>query len=358
MLAGRKDLDDVVAHRRARSAPATASTACSRGSGRHGRRTGRGPTAARRSRHDGVYADDLDFLATPSSRSSTTPGAPPADGGVAWREHRQPRRSSSSCRRADLRQRLEVLPQSYLAERKVTERLQLATSTAARQAGARRRRARRVDVARGPRPTTSARCTRSRLGQRPRAGVAGPQRGLRRRAATSTQPDASCCTAPSRTSAARWSPRRTSSCGSPTRPTPTSRCRSRSTTLREALDGDRASAGALINPGPLADADGLDALRRARRRAGRAHDARWRRSTRPQQTRARPGRARGRRASSDWDARGRRADPALEIKRRGASRVERGAAMVARRCCPTSSSVRPLLVVVPPDAGTTPEGRP
>ena len=39
-------------------------------------------------------------------------------------------RSSSWCRRADLRQRLEVLPQTYLAERKVIERFKLVTSKA------------------------------------------------------------------------------------------------------------------------------------------------------------------------------------------------------------------------------------
>ena len=73
--------------------------------------------------------------------------------------------SSSSSRPRDLRQRLEVLPQSYLNERKVTERLRLARPRRAASRQLLEARVERPSRRRcGPRRTTSARCTRASTG--------------------------------------------------------------------------------------------------------------------------------------------------------------------------------------------------
>jgi hypothetical protein len=58
-----------------------------------------------------------------------TPSAPAAGGGVGWRDY-GPQQIVELVPPPDLRQRLEVLPQSYLAERKVVERFKLVTSKA------------------------------------------------------------------------------------------------------------------------------------------------------------------------------------------------------------------------------------
>ncbi|MEU7587716.1 helicase-related protein [Micromonospora sp. NPDC049230] len=77
----------------------------------------------------GLYGDDVSYLEDALREAFIDPAAPPARGGVAWRrdaafgtvELTPPR---------DLVQRLEVLPQTYLADRRVTERLVLATTLA------------------------------------------------------------------------------------------------------------------------------------------------------------------------------------------------------------------------------------
>lgn len=75
----------------------------------------------------GVYDGDLAFLRDALVLAFETPGAAPERGGVAWREHGD-HALVEMVPSKDLRQRLEVLPQSYLRERKVLERLTLATS--------------------------------------------------------------------------------------------------------------------------------------------------------------------------------------------------------------------------------------
>lgn len=74
----------------------------------------------------GVYDDELSFLEDALTQIYTTPGQEPSNG-VAWRTFPQQSQASLKPPR-DLQQRLEVLPQSYLADRKVTETLRLATS--------------------------------------------------------------------------------------------------------------------------------------------------------------------------------------------------------------------------------------
>ncbi|MFJ4108644.1 helicase-related protein [Oerskovia enterophila] len=77
----------------------------------------------------GVYDDELSFLEDALLEAFETPGLPVVKGGVSWKSFPQQQIVSIEPPR-DLRQRLEVLPQSYLAARRVTETLRLATSTA------------------------------------------------------------------------------------------------------------------------------------------------------------------------------------------------------------------------------------
>lgn len=75
----------------------------------------------------GVYDEPLPFLRDALRLAfNDTPAAPRAAGGVGWTEH--PSHQVVEFEPSeDLRQRLEVLPQSYLRDRHVAERLRLAT---------------------------------------------------------------------------------------------------------------------------------------------------------------------------------------------------------------------------------------
>ncbi|WP_350279109.1 SNF2-related protein [Kribbella sp. HUAS MG21] len=74
----------------------------------------------------GVYDSDLAFLREALVEFLKTPDAEPPSG-VSWREHTR-HSIVELIPTPDLRQRLEVLPQSYLAERRVAEQLRLATT--------------------------------------------------------------------------------------------------------------------------------------------------------------------------------------------------------------------------------------
>jgi hypothetical protein len=77
--------------------------------------------------HSGLYPDDVSYLEEALRQAFIDPTAPPARGGVGWR--RDPAFGTVELAPPpDLVQRLEVLPQSYLAERRVTQRLVLATT--------------------------------------------------------------------------------------------------------------------------------------------------------------------------------------------------------------------------------------
>ena len=78
---------------------------------------------------DGVYSDPIAFLRDALTIVFETPGAAPNAGGVTWREHPE-HAIVEFVPSPDLRQRLDVLPQSYLRERAVAAGLRLATSTA------------------------------------------------------------------------------------------------------------------------------------------------------------------------------------------------------------------------------------
>lgn len=75
----------------------------------------------------GVYLDNLGFLRDTLDEVLLTPGRPWPDG-VAWQEDRAYQVADLEPS-PDLRRRLEVLPQTYLRERRVAERLRLATTT-------------------------------------------------------------------------------------------------------------------------------------------------------------------------------------------------------------------------------------
>jgi len=75
-----------------------------------------------------LYEDEVTFLREALAEAYLTPGAPTAEGGLEWREYGQ-QSIVDFVPPADLRQRLDVLPQTYLVERKVMEKFKLVTST-------------------------------------------------------------------------------------------------------------------------------------------------------------------------------------------------------------------------------------
>jgi superfamily II DNA/RNA helicase len=76
-----------------------------------------------------LYAAEVDFLEDALVQAYTTPDASPSAGGVAYRRHDQEQIVEFQPPR-DLLARLDVLPQTYLAEREVSKRLRLATTKA------------------------------------------------------------------------------------------------------------------------------------------------------------------------------------------------------------------------------------
>nr|WP_308129124.1 helicase-related protein [Actinoplanes polyasparticus] len=77
----------------------------------------------------GLYDDEVSYLEEALREAFIDPTAPPARGGVGWRRD-EAFGTAELVPPPDLVQRLDVLPQSYLTDRKVTERLVLATTTA------------------------------------------------------------------------------------------------------------------------------------------------------------------------------------------------------------------------------------
>jgi ERCC4-related helicase len=76
-----------------------------------------------------LYPSQVAFLRDALDEAYQTPAAPVAAGGVGWRDY-GPQQIVELIPPPDLRQRLEVLPQTYLAERKVAEHFKLVTSKA------------------------------------------------------------------------------------------------------------------------------------------------------------------------------------------------------------------------------------
>jgi hypothetical protein len=78
----------------------------------------------------GLFATEVGFLREALHEAFAEPGAAPDRGGVGWREH-PAEDVVELVPPADLMTRLGALPQSYLAERRVRDRLLLATTRAA-----------------------------------------------------------------------------------------------------------------------------------------------------------------------------------------------------------------------------------
>lgn len=77
----------------------------------------------------GLYPDEVSYLEEALQAAFVDPAGPPSNNGVAWR--RDPAFGTAELTPPpDLVQRLDVLPQSYLADRRVTDRLVLATTLA------------------------------------------------------------------------------------------------------------------------------------------------------------------------------------------------------------------------------------
>ncbi len=85
------------------------------------------PAATVETRRDSLYPADVDFLRDAVTEIFVTPEAAPTANGIGWREHPQ-HGTVEFVPPADLKPRLEVLPQSYLADRLVTQNLVLATT--------------------------------------------------------------------------------------------------------------------------------------------------------------------------------------------------------------------------------------
>lgn len=81
----------------------------------------------------GLFPSDAAYLAAALEEVFETPSATEAAGGVEWREHTGYGLVELTPR-DDLRQRLSVLPQSYLAERRVVDDMKLAITPALAQA--------------------------------------------------------------------------------------------------------------------------------------------------------------------------------------------------------------------------------
>ena len=77
----------------------------------------------------GLYPDDISYLDEALHVAFVDPAAPPSNAGVSWRHHATDG-VAELVPPKDLGQRLELLPQSYLADRRVTEKLVLATTSA------------------------------------------------------------------------------------------------------------------------------------------------------------------------------------------------------------------------------------
>ncbi|WP_345379348.1 helicase-related protein [Pseudonocardia yuanmonensis] len=75
----------------------------------------------------GLFPDDIAYLDTALAAAFIDPTAPPSNSGVGWRQDTT-FGTASLIPPDDLAQRLEVLPQTYLSDRKVTSELILATT--------------------------------------------------------------------------------------------------------------------------------------------------------------------------------------------------------------------------------------
>ena len=136
VLAGQADLDEVVASPEEVATDTSVMGLLARLQSLHSDSEASGDGAqptSQPSAPTSLYAADVDFLEEALTHIFTTPESAPSQdgrsGGVSWRNHRADQ-VVEFVPPNDLRKRLEVLPQDYLAERRVTQRIKLATSKA------------------------------------------------------------------------------------------------------------------------------------------------------------------------------------------------------------------------------------
>jgi superfamily II DNA or RNA helicase len=129
VLAGKASLDEVVKETQAIRAENSIAGMLARimaGAAAPGGSSGSADGATAQS---SLYRSQVAFLEDALHEAYKDPAAPVVAGGVGWRDY-GPQQVVELIPPPDLRQRLEVLPQSYLAERKVIERFKLVTSKA------------------------------------------------------------------------------------------------------------------------------------------------------------------------------------------------------------------------------------
>lgn len=127
VLAGQRDLDDVVAAPVETDRMDPVAGLLARIMGATPATQPSPPATPLDSGASSLFGSEVDFLREALEQAYIVPGAPVASQGVEWKEY--PAQQVVQFRPPpDLLQRLEVLPQSYLAERRVQESLKLATS--------------------------------------------------------------------------------------------------------------------------------------------------------------------------------------------------------------------------------------
>jgi hypothetical protein len=129
VLAGKASLDDVVKDTQQVKAEDTITGMLARimaGTGSDGPSSAAPVPGDDAARSSSLYPSQVAFLEDALDEAYTTPEAS-GPAGVDWRDY-GPQQIVELVPPADLRQRLEVLPQSYLAERKVARRFKLVTS--------------------------------------------------------------------------------------------------------------------------------------------------------------------------------------------------------------------------------------
>lgn len=123
VLAGQRDLDDVVAD----VDQVAASDSLAAFLAQLAALPTTGTAASHESRRDSLYDSEVDYLREAMFEVFETPEADERGGGVRWREHAD-HGTVQLVPPPDLRQRLRVLPKSYLTERRVDTDLVLATT--------------------------------------------------------------------------------------------------------------------------------------------------------------------------------------------------------------------------------------
>jgi len=129
VLAGQADLNDVVREPNAVTAEDSIAGLLARIMATASRPAPAAGPAPSGNSSSSLYPSEVAFLREALEEAYVTPGATTAAGGIEWREYGLQSIVEFAPPR-DLRQRLEVLPQSYLADRRVAEKFKLATSAA------------------------------------------------------------------------------------------------------------------------------------------------------------------------------------------------------------------------------------